>query len=131
MSFLNSSSFAEKKKVTKNRREKAGFCQELRAFPCYLQEDVNAREIHLKLCDLWPAGTRQLPLINVSPARGRHYITSTAPEGELMSWWQQLTWFRNTIRTSGRRACMADQGWRGWGLLLPEFCYAHHLLLAL
>lgn len=28
-------------------------------------------------------------------------------------------------------ASMADQGWQGWGLPLPESCYAHHLLPAL
>lgn len=63
-----------KKGHSKNRRERerADFCQELRAFPCYLQEDINSREIHPKLRDLWPAGTKQLPLINVSPAGGRH-----------------------------------------------------------
>lgn len=73
MSFLDSSSFVEKKVTLRTEgRERADFCQELRAFPCYLQEDVNSREIHPKLCDLWPAGTKQLPLINVSPAGGRH-----------------------------------------------------------
>lgn len=69
--FLDISSLDDREGHSKNRRgggllpgsESIGM---LFTRGCQLQRNTT------KLCDLWPAGTKQLPLINVSSSGDRH-----------------------------------------------------------